>query len=475
MGLDVHLIGICGTGMGSFAGLLGAAGHRVRGSDQNVYPPMSKKLEDWGVPVFEGYRAENLHPPPDLVVVGNAIRRDNPEAMAAERAGLTMTSFPAALRELFLDGRRSLVVAGTHGKTTTTSLLAWMLARAGRDPSFLIGGVPENFGEGFRWGKGPCFVVEGDEYDTAYFDKRPKFLHYQPERLVITSLEYDHADIYPDVETIEARFEELVALVPDHGLVLACASAPRALARRSACRARFATYTARDRVDASWRAAGVTPDGDGVRFTLEHQGRPLASLFLPMSGRHNVENAVAASALALEEGLDLGELAEAMASFRGVARRQTVRAVVGGVRIIDDFAHHPSAVAETLAGLCARYPEGRLVAVFEPRTATSARSTFHDAYARAFADADLAVIAPVGRPELPASERLDVARLVLDIEKSGTEAEAPESLDRLVARLTAALLPGDTVVLMSNGGFGGVPNRLETALAARFQSKPPLR
>lgn len=461
--LDIHLIGICGTGMGSFAGLLQAAGHRVRGSDQNVYPPMSDKLRAWGIPVAEGYRAENLEPRPDLVVVGNVVRRDNPEARAAIDGGLDYTSFPEALGRLFLAERRALVVAGTHGKTTTTSLLAWVLAHGGRDPGLLVGGVPENFGEGFRLGAGETFVVEGDEYDTAFFDKRPKFLLYRPWLAILTSLEYDHADIYPDVETIEARFDELTALVPESGRILACATAPRVLARRARAVADWQTYGVE--TDAHWAASNLSANAEGTEFSLRREGALLGRLHLPMSGRHNVENAVAVAATALQEGLTLDEVQDGFRTFRGIARRQTVRAEVDGTRIIDDFAHHPTAVKLTLEGLRERYgPGGRIIAIFEPRTATSSRRYFQDAYAEAFDAADEVLIAPVGRSELDTEERLDIEVLAKQIRERGVSARAFETLDAILETLVASRRSGDSFVFMSNGGFGAIHARTEAAL-----------
>lgn len=471
--LDVHLIGICGTGMGSFAGLLKAAGHRVRGSDQNVYPPMSDKLAAWGIPVIEGYRPENLQPTPDLVVVGNVVRRDNPEARAAIDGGLEYTSFPDALGRLFLEGKRSLVVAGTHGKTTTTSLLAWLLTHANRDPGFLIGGIPENFGEGFRLGEGPAFVVEGDEYDTAFFDKRPKFLLYRPKVAVMTSLEFDHADIYDSVEAIESRFDELAALVPHDGRILACAGAPRVVARRAKVQADWQTYTAADGVSADWRATNLIVGPDGVRFDVFQGPKNIGTVDLPMSGRHNVENALAAVAVALQEGLAFDEVRSALATFQGIARRQSVRAIEDGVRIIDDFAHHPTAVETTLDGLAARYgSSGRIVAVFEPRTATSARRHFQDAYARSFGRADEVVLAPVGRALAP-TELLDVNRLARDVESRGRPARAFSTLEEIVTYLAQTVASGDTIVFMSNGGFGGIHDKTRLALSRRAADAQP--
>jgi len=448
------LIGICGTGMGSFAGLLKEAGHEVRGSDQATYPPMSDKLRDWGIEVRTPYAASNLQPAPELVIVGNAIRRENPEAQAAREAELAQASFPEALARFFLRNRTSIVVAGTHGKTTTTSMIAQLLHATGRDPSFLVGGVPENFGVGFRHGQGPHFVIEGDEYDTAYFDKRPKFLHYQPKVLVLTSLEFDHADIYPDLAAIEARFAELVALVPADGLILAAADAALPL---DGAKAPVLRYGAGGDV----APEAVMLDECGARFRFRGVQHEMA-----LGGAFNVDNATAALQVAAHVGVGAQEAARALADFRGVARRQSVRALVEGVRIVDDFAHHPTAVRLTLEGLRTRFP-GQLVAVFEPRTATSARRIFQAAYARAFDAADEVVIAGVGRPELPEDERLDVDRLATEIHARGTPARAIAAVDDIVAALAEEASPGTTIAFMSNGGFGGIHERMEAALRAR--------
>lgn len=463
----IHLIGICGTGMGSFAGLLKAAGHKVRGSDENVYPPMSDKLAAWGIPVASGYRPENLEPTPDLVVVGNVIKRNNPEAMAVVERGLTATSFPAALGELFLEHKHSVVVAGTHGKTTTTSLVAWLLTAAGRDPGLLVGGVPGNFGEGFRLGHGEHFVVEGDEYDTAYFDKRPKFLHYRPRTAVLTSLEFDHADIYPNVEAIEAQFDKLVELVPNNGRIIACASAPRIMERVARSQAPVETYTAQPELQATWHARDLEQSERGASFALFHERIRVGRFELPLWGRHNVENAIAAIAVAISAGLSVAEVREGLLAFRGVERRQTVRAEIDGVRVIDDFAHHPTAVKETIAALRARFPTGKLWAIFEPRTATSSRKYFQDLYATAFDEADQVVIAGVGRKELAAEERLDTETLAKSIGARGRPARHVAAVEAIVGLLVEEARPGDTLLLMSNGGFGGIYQKLEQALAAR--------
>jgi UDP-N-acetylmuramate: L-alanyl-gamma-D-glutamyl-meso-diaminopimelate ligase len=464
---SIHLVGICGTGMGSFAGLLKAAGHQVRGSDDNVYPPMSDKLAAWGIEVKKGYKPENLDPAPDLVVIGNVIKKTNPEAQAVVERNLPYTSFPKALGEMFLERAHSVVIAGTHGKTTTTSLVAWLLTSAGRDPGMLVGGVPLNFDEGFRFGRGAHFVVEGDEYDTAYFDKVPKFLHYKPKTLIVTSLEYDHADIYPNVEAIEREFEKVIALVPPDGLVLGCVSQLRVPPRLSAANCAVETYTARPNQKATWHAEDVELGPEGAKFDLFRERIKVGSFRFPMSGLYNVENAVAAIAFATSAGLSVAEIREGLESFKGVARRQTVRAEVGGVRVIDDFAHHPTAVKETLEGLRSRFPKGRIFAIFEPRSATSSRAYFQKEYAEAFDAADEVIIAGVGRPEIPAHERLDIQRLASDITARGHRARSIAEVDEIVRVLASEAKEGDSLVFMSNGGFGGIYGKIEAALRGR--------
>ena len=460
-------MGICGTGMGSFAGLLQAAGYQVRGSDENVYPPMSDKLAAWGIPVLAGYRPENLDPAPDLVVVGNVIRRTNPEAQAVMERGLKYTSFPKALGDMFLENRHSVVIAGTHGKTTTSSLVAWLLHHGQRAPSFLIGGVPENFGEGFRLGKGEHFVVEGDEYDTAFFDKVPKFVHYRPDTAVITSIEFDHADIYDNIEAIEAQFAKLVDLVPSTGTIVASAGDPRVTKLIDTAVADVARYALEETATADWHVRDLTFDGNGADFSIFKHRIRLGRFHLPMSGRYNVENAVAATIVALRLGMSVAEIRDAMAEFKGVARRQTVRAEIGGVRVIDDFAHHPTAVKETIDGIRARYADGRVFAIFEPRTATSSRRHFQDAYAAAFSSADEVIVAAVGRKDLPDEERLDTDALAASVTAAGVRARSVPDIDEIVATLVREAQPQDTLLFMSNGGFGGIHNKMIAALEAR--------
>ena len=460
-------MGICGTGMGSFAGLLKAAGYQVRGSDENVYPPMSDKLAAWGIPVLPGYKPENLDPAPDLVIVGNVIRRTNPEAQAVLDRGLEYTSFPKALGDMFLADRHSVVVSGTHGKTTTSSLIAWLLHRGERDPSLLIGGVPENFGEGFRLGQGEHFVVEGDEYDTAFFDKVPKFVHYRPRTAVITSIEFDHADIYDSVEAIEAQFAKLVDLVPDTGVIVARAQDPRVRRIVDTAKAKVQRYALDETADADWHVRDLTFDNQGASFSIFQHRIRLGRFQLPMSGLYNVENALAATMVALRLGMSVAEIREAMPEFKGVSRRQSVRGEVGGIRVIDDFAHHPTAVQGTIAGIRTRYPDGRVFAVFEPRTATSSRRYFQDAYAAAFGDADEVIIAGVGRKELPDEERLDISRLAESINASGVSARSIAEIDEIVDLLAREAKPQDTLLFMSNGGFGGIHKKMIAALEGR--------
>ena len=462
----VHLLGVGGTGMGAFAYLLQQAGYEVTGSDQNLYPPMSEMLERWGIPALSPYDPANLdRARPDLVVVGNVIRRDNPEATAVRERGIPQVSFPQALGDLFLESRHAIVIAGTHGKTTTSSMVAHLLDAAGRDPSFLVGGVLGNFGTSARLGQGEDFVVEGDEYDTAYFDKGPKFLHYRPRTLIFTSCEFDHADIYRDTAHYESAFERLMEILPADGLVLACATteAPPRIARQARCRVE--TYSAAPGVDADWTAEILSTDEAGTRFRIRRQGEALLEASLPMGGRHNVENALSAFAACLSRGADPRKLADGLAGFRGVRRRQEVRGEVRGIRVIDDFAHHPTAVVETIAAVRATHPGRRLVAAFEPRSNTSRRSIHQEAYASSFDRADRVLIqSPLPHDRVPESERLDAEALCARIRERGIFATAHGSADEILEALVEECRPGDVVLVMSNGSFGGLIDRLLRSL-----------
>lgn len=465
-----HLLGIAGTGMGAFAGLLKQAGYEVRGSDENVYPPMSHKLQDWGIETRTPYRPENLDPAVDLVVVGNVIRRINVEATTMRERGLPHASFPATLGEIFLKNRHAVVVAGTHGKTTTSTLLAHTLLAAGRDPGFLIGGIPQGLEESFRVGGRAAhtpFVVEGDEYDTAYFDKGPKFLHYHPRSLLCTSLEFDHADIYESVEQIQARFQEVMALVPDDGHVVIFAGDPALVRAKAAAhiRAQADTYGDPDS-GADWTYGDLRESLHGIECRMVHGGVDQGALFVPLSGVHGARNATGAYAILRRLGLSHDEIRQGFSSFAGVKRRMEVIGEASGVVVIDDFAHHPTAVSTTLAGAKRRFGARPLWALFEPRSATSCRKIFQDAYAAAFDAADRILLAPTGR-ELPKDEALDVDALVQALYARGKIAEAPGSIDAMVERVRAES-PRDAVLLcMSNGAFGGIHHKLLQALATR--------
>ena len=469
----IHLIGVAGTGMGAFAGMLKAAGYEVTGSDQNVYPPMSDLLRTWAIPVLTPYDPANLDiVKPDLVVIGNVIRRVNPEATEVRARRLPQMSLPAALGAFFLRDRHSVVVAGTHGKTTTTALLGHVLTAAGRDPSFLVGGVVRNYDASFRLGAGPHFVVEGDEYDTAYFDKGPKFLHYRPRTAILTGIEFDHADIFRDLAHYEAAFERFVRLLPPDGCLAVSAAYPNALriARDSADRVvtyGLATGTGGagggPRVDYS--ARDLVHDPEGVRFAVLEGTRSLGVATLPGGGVHNVENALGVVAVARALGLQFGDIAWGLATFAGVRRRQEVRGEAGGVVVVDDFAHHPTAVRATIGAIRARFPGRRLWAAFEPRSNTSRRRLHQEEYVEALAGAAcVALKVPEPHDMVPADQRLDADRVVADLRARGVDARAEADVDRLVRAVADGARPGDVVLVMSNGAFGGFIDRLLAAL-----------
>jgi UDP-N-acetylmuramate: L-alanyl-gamma-D-glutamyl-meso-diaminopimelate ligase len=450
--------------MSALAGLLRAAGHTVTGSDENVYPPASTLLEELGVPVLSGYDPVRLDGV-DLVVCGNAVRRTNPEAEAAEARGLRMTSFPGALEELFLASRSPLVVAGTHGKTTSAAMLAWVLQRTGRDPGFLVGGVPRQLGRSFALGVPPWFVVEGDEYDSAYFDKEPKFLHYRPAMVLLTAVEFDHADIYRDLEHVKSAFRKLMAILPPEAPLVACGDFPHALdvvGNRPGVR-RFGLGEANE-----WRVADLADDGV-TRFTVRERGRAVCRVALETPGAINARNALGVLLVAVAAGVGWEEGAAALAEFHGVRRRQEVVGTGRGVTVIDDFAHHPTAVAGTLAALRERYPGRRLRAVFEPRSNTSRRRVFQDEFIAALAAGDEAVLAAVfakASDPIPLEERLDPEALVAALAARGVPARLIDGVPAIRDYLIASSRPGDVIVIMSNGAFGGLPRLVVDALAA---------
>jgi UDP-N-acetylmuramate: L-alanyl-gamma-D-glutamyl-meso-diaminopimelate ligase len=459
----VHLIGVAGTGMGSFAGMLKAAGHEVTGSDENVYPPMSTQLEHWGIEVLTPYRAENLdRARPDLVVVGNVVRAVNPEAEVMRARGLAHVSFPAALGERFIGPRHGVVVVGTHGKTTTSAMMGALLHHSERDPSFLVGGVTRDFDSNFRLGRGPHFVVEGDEYDTAYFDKGPKFLHYRPRTAIFTSCELDHADIYRDEAHYESAFEKFVDLVPPDGFVAACASYESVLRIARRARATVETYAV-DAPGADWEARGLSLAADGARFTLVRRGRALTDVHLPVGGAHNVENALGVGAAAAALGLSPAEIAAGLAAFRGVKRRQEVRGTAGGVVVVDDFAHHPRAVEKTLAAVRGSFPGARLLAAFEPRSNTSRRNLHQAQYAARETwggAAEVFLLRPAPTDRVPEAERLDLDAVTRALSAAGQPVHAFATVDEMVPAIAEAARAGDVVVAMSNGAFGGIWGKL---------------
>jgi UDP-N-acetylmuramate: L-alanyl-gamma-D-glutamyl-meso-diaminopimelate ligase len=468
----IHLVGVAGTGMGAFAGMLKATGREVTGSDQNVYPPMSDMLRTWAIPVLTPYDPANLDAvKPDLVVIGNVVRRVNPEATEVRARRLPQMSFPAALGAFFLLDRHSVVVAGTHGKTTTTALLGHVLAAAGRDPSFLVGGVAQNYQASFRLGAGPHFVVEGDEYDTAYFDKGPKFLHYRPRTAILTSVEFDHADIFRDLPHYEAAFERFVRLLPPDGCLAVSAAYPNALRIAEASAARVVAYRATGLAvpgaasAADYVARDLVHGAEGARFVVWERGHALGVATLPGGGAHNVENALGVVAAARALGLEFEEIVRGLATFAGVRRRQEVRGEVGRVLVVDDFAHHPTAVGATIAAIRARFPARRLWAVFEPRSNTSRRRVHQEEYVAALAGAPcVALRVPEPHDMVPADQRLDTARVVADLRARGVDARAEADVDVLVRAVADGVRPGDVVLVMSNGAFGGFVDRLLAAL-----------
>jgi len=465
MSRKMHFIGVCGTAMATLAAMLKRKGFDVAGSDQDVYPPMSDFLAAEGVTTLSGYSAAHIRGDIGLVVVGNAISRGNVELEEVLNRKIRYCSLPEAIREHFLWGARSIVIAGTHGKTTTTSLAGWVLTDAGLDPSVLVGGIALNLGEqgsSYRLGQGRDFVIEGDEYDSAFFDKTAKFLKYLPDIAVVNNVEFDHADIYADFDAVALAFRRLVNLVPKNGLLLVGGDSPGARAASAAAVSRVQTFGTGDDVD--WQAHDLQASGTSTTFRVRRCGSPFASFELPLLGAHNVRNALAAIAVATEVGVAPERIAQALARFAGVKRRLEVVGVADGVTVYDDFAHHPTAVAETLAGLRAANPSARIWAVFEPRSASSCRRVFQDDFARAFASADQVLLAPVFRSKLPEAERLSLPDLVRSLRAQGTAARAAESLDDIVSTVVGERRAGDLVVIMSNGGFGGIHRALLDAI-----------
>ena len=463
-GSHIHLIAVCGVGMASLAGLLQARGYRVTGSDQNIYPPMSTYLADIGIKVLPGFRPEHLSPAPDLVVVGNAVSRANPEAQTVLDQNIAHISFPQALGRFLIGSRSSVVIAGTHGKTTTAALAAWVLTRAGLDPGFFVGGVPINFGSGWKVGSGNHVVIEGDEYDTAFFDKGPKFLHYRPEHVILTSVEFDHADIYRDLDHVKSAFLRLMEIIPTSGTLLVCGDYPAALEIAAAARCQRISYGD----GADWQAVNVEFLAGRTFFEPCYRGKSDGRLEAGVIGRHNVQNALAVYALGRSLGIERTELIEGFRTFAGVKRRQEIRGERRGVLVVDDFAHHPTAVRATIEAVRAAYNGRRIWAVFEPRSNTSKRNLFEREFAAALALADRILIAPVYQPEkIPDPERLSVDTLASEINRlRGADlARKAESAAEIASILGRDARDGDIALVMSNGGFDNVQERILKELA----------
>jgi UDP-N-acetylmuramate: L-alanyl-gamma-D-glutamyl-meso-diaminopimelate ligase len=421
---------------------------------------MNTLLEEAGIEPLVGYVPAHLQPLPDLVVVGNAIPRDNPQAVEAERLQLDRLSMPEALAHFFLRHRRPLVVAGTHGKTTTTSLASWVYTDCGADPGFLIGGVPLNLGRSFQQGTGPRFIIEGDEYNAAYFDRGPKFLHYQPNSLILTSVEHDHADLYPDPTTLIEAYENLVRLVPETGLIAACGDIPevREIVAQASCRTVFYGFNHSNDL---YPLGPTETDSAGSRFRIQDAEEGEVEIRTSLIGPHNICNVLGVWACARHDGLPVEDIVAALASFEGVKRRLELLGTPGDITVIDDFAHHPTAVDMTLAGLRSRYPEQRLIAIFEPRTLTAGRSFLHDGYLQALSRADRVLLAPIFHHlRLPDAERLDLDRLAAELEDQGTTTTIGKDVDAILATALAEARPGDVFITMSSGSFEGLPYRL---------------
>lgn len=468
--MHYHLIGICGTAMASLAGMLQARGHRVTGSDQNVYPPMSTQLEALGIEILNGYKAGNADVGADVTVVGNAISRGNAELEEVLNRGLLYRSQAEIVKEEFIRGRRSLVVAGTHGKTTTTSIAAWAAEVGGLNPSFLVGGIVQNFGASFRVTDGKYFVIEGDEYDTAYFDKKPKFMHYLPEIAIVNNIEFDHADIYDNLDDIKWEFSRLMNLVPGNGCLIAGIDSPVVREVLDEMEGRLLTRVETFGLseDAKWQARYIDFTGDTTRFTVFREGHNWGEFEINLIGEFNVRNCLAVIIAADAWGISKQKIQQALHTFKSVKRRMEVRGTVAGVTVIDDFAHHPTAVEETLKALRMKYDGRRLIAIFEPRSWSSRLAVFQADYSRAFSYADYVIIAGVYNTS-KASELgkvLDVGELVRDIEMQGKSALSFPDADAIVEHLAPELRPGDVVAIMSNGGFGGIHDKIINILSS---------
>lgn len=455
----IHLMGICGTGMSSLAGMLKQEGFKITGSDQNIYPPISHLLQDLSIPVLQGYGPQNLVPMPDLVIVGNVITRENPEAIELARLKIPYLSFPQALKHFAMKDKISIVISGTHGKTTTSVLAAWILENAHLDPGFMVGGIPMNFSGNFKLGKGRYFVIEGDEYDTAFFDKGSKFLHYAPRITILTSIEFDHADIFRDLNHVLESFRQLIHLIPSDGLLIANGDEPLIMAESKMAKCPVITYGLNE--GAEWRAVNMSLKEGKTHLSILKENKKCLTLTTYLYGDHNISNLLSVVALAQYLKIDPSILAEAIGGFRGVKRRQEIKGEKRGILVLDDFAHHPTSVMKTIQAVKKRYSDRRLVAVFEPRSNSSRRNVFQEKYASSFDYADLIMIPePPSMEKIPPSERLSSSKLIEDITKRGLKAVYCPDTDNLLHEILRQAQKGDVILFMSNGPFDNLPDRL---------------
>ncbi len=476
-GAHIHFMGICGTAMASLAGHLKDRGFKVTGSDQNVYPPMSTQLEKIGIPIMEGYKAENLskNGRPDLVIVGNVISRTHEEAKALLASDIAFTSLPQAMGQIVIDHRHSIVVSGTHGKTTTTSMISWITDQLGLKPGFMIGGIPKNFDLSYRVPKGDWFVIEGDEYDTAFFDKVPKFTHYRPRSIILTSVEFDHADIYRDLNHVKEAFQKLLQLLPVDGVLVTAAGdaniddlLTRESGYLSSAGRRVLTFGIEKTsgAHADYVAKNIRADGMKTEFEIHRASQPTAHVRIGLIGDYNIKNALAAFALCEALGFDMKKVVLALESFGGVKRRQEIIGCPNDITIIEDFAHHPTAVKQTIETVQARYPKARVFSVFEARSATSRRSVFQKDYAEALGVAHAVLMPPAfNQGSIAENDRFSMDQLISDLKAKGVDANLCPDVDGIVSMLKAKAHPGDVILVMSNGGFGGIYEKLLKELA----------
>lgn len=463
-GSHIHLMGICGTAMASLAGLLKDRGFKITGSDMNPYPPMSTQLESLGINIQKGYKAENLHPKPDFVIVGNVISAGNEEAQELVKLGIPFTSLAKAMGEFIIADRESIVISGTHGKTTTTSMMSWVAENAGAKPGFLIGGIPKNFSQSFKNPEGKFFVIEGDEYDTAYFDKVPKFIHYKPRHVILTSVEFDHADIYKDLQAVKDAFARLMQLIPENGTLLACAEDANVMELRKLAKCKN-SFTYGFGADADFRAKVLFQNEKGVGFEVHYKGEILGPYNMQITGDYNILNATAVVAMSKCLGFSENRIQIGLESFEGVKRRQEILGEPGGVLVIEDFAHHPTAVRETVKGIQKKYPNRKVFSVFEPRSATSRRKVFQKDYVEAFKGSHEVMLAKAfDQSKIDAENRFSSEELVEDLNKAGVVAGAFDSADHIVDALKSRAKKGDVILIMSNGGFDGIYGKLLKAL-----------